>query len=235
VAKPHTCQRRLEDIPKIIPTVGTIFSVWQGAATIVMSCGWVMCLCASAACARARKKANEPVCNHMNCRIIMVGLNDVQAALNAPGLVTATPLSFNQLKVEIAKRLHIEVDDAVFNDHKQAIKDSYVKVYSKVCEAPKPAATKPAATKPAASKPAAPKPAARAAPAKKPARKRQDSESEEDESDASESGSESEESDKGGRKASAFGSDPEVRRLTGIAKYASPLTLNQTRVKMLRH
>ena len=160
----------------------------------------------------------------------MVGLNDVQAALNAPGLVTATPLSFNQLKIEIAKRLHIEVDDAVFNDHKQAIKDSYVKVYSKVCEAPKPAATKPAA-----SKPAAPKPAARAAPAKKPARKRQDSESEEDESDASESGSESEESDKGGRKASAFGSDPEVRRLTGIAKYASPLTLNQTRVKMFRH
>ena len=61
------------------------------------------------------------------------------------------------------------------------------------------------------------------------------SESEEEESDASESGSESEESDKGGRKASAFGSDPEVRRLTGIAKYASPLTLNQTRVKMLRH
>jgi len=37
----------------------------------------------------------------------------------------------NNFKVEIAKRLHIEVDDAVFNDHKQAIKDSYVKVYSK--------------------------------------------------------------------------------------------------------
>ena len=59
-----------------------------------------------------------------------VGLNDVNAVLNAPGLVTSTPLSFNQLKVEIAKRLHIEVDDAVFKDHKQSIKDSYVKVYS---------------------------------------------------------------------------------------------------------
>jgi hypothetical protein len=83
----------------------------------------------------------------------------------------------------------------------------------------------------AASKPAV----ARAAPAKKPAQKRQHSESEEEESDASESGSESEVSDKGGRKASAFGSDPEVRRLTGIAKYAAPLPLNPTRVKMLRH
>jgi hypothetical protein len=154
----------------------------------------------------------------------MVGIKEVQAALAAPGLVTATPLSFNQLKVEIAKRLHIEADDAVFNDHKQEIKDNYVKVYNKVCEsfASKSAAPKPAAPKPAAPKPAAPKPAARAAPAKKPAKKRQDSDSEEEESDASESGSESDESDdKGARSASAFGSDAEVRRLTGIAKYAA--------------
>ena len=57
-----------------------------------------------------------------------VGLNDVNAVL--PRLVTSKPLSFNQLKVEIAKRLHIEVDDAVFKDHKQSIKDSYVKVHS---------------------------------------------------------------------------------------------------------
>lgn len=57
-----------------------------------------------------------------------VGLNDVNAVL--PGLVTSKPLSFNQLKVEIAKKLHIEVDDAVFKDLKQSIKDSYVKVSS---------------------------------------------------------------------------------------------------------
>ncbi len=54
----------------------------------------------------------------MNCRIIMVGLNDVQAALNSPGLVTSTPLSYNQLKVKIAEILRIEVYDAVFIDHK---------------------------------------------------------------------------------------------------------------------
>jgi hypothetical protein len=146
----------------------------------------------------------------------MVSLKEIQAALNAPGLVTAVPLSFNQLKIEIAKKLHIEVDDPVFNEHKQAIKDGYVKVYQKVCNEAVVASAP--AKKPAA---APPKPAARAAPAKKPAKKRHDSESEEEESDASESGSESDESDKGGRKGSAFSSDPEVKRLTGIAKYAT--------------
>ena len=63
-------------------------------------------------------KEKEVVFNHMNCRIIMVGLNDVQAALNSPGLVTSTPLSYNQLKVKIAEILCIEVYDAVFIDHK---------------------------------------------------------------------------------------------------------------------
>jgi hypothetical protein len=86
----------------------------------------------------------------------MVGLKEVQAALNAPGLITKNePLSFNQLKFEIAKRLHIEVDDAVFNDHKQAIKDSYIKVYTKLCEeSSAPATTLPAAANPAVTKPA---------------------------------------------------------------------------------
>jgi hypothetical protein len=145
----------------------------------------------------------------------MVGLKEITAVLNAPGLVTSVPLSFNQLKIEIAKKLHIEVDDAVFNEHKQAIKDGYVKVYQKVC-AVDAAAAAPAPAKKAAAP--APKPAARAAPAKKPAKKRQDSESEEEESDGSESGSDSDESGKGGSKGSAFTSDPEVRRLMGLAK-----------------
>ena len=142
----------------------------------------------------------------------MVGLKEVQAALRAPGLVTSSPLSFNQLKVELAKKLHIQPDDEVFTEHKQSIKDSYVKVYTEVCKAP--------ATAPAPSKKPAPPPKKAAAPVKKPAKKHHDSESEEEESDGSESGSESEESDKGGRKGSAFNSDPEVRRLMGIAKSA---------------
>ena len=148
----------------------------------------------------------------------MVGLKEIVAVLNAPGLVTSVPLSFNQLKIEIAKKLHIEVDDAVFNEHKQAIKDGYVKVYQKVCAVDAAAATiaAPAPAKKAAAP--APKPAARAAPAKKPAKKRQDSESEDEESEGSESGSESDESGKGGGKGSAFTSDPEVRRLMGLAK-----------------
>jgi ribosomal protein L12E/L44/L45/RPP1/RPP2 len=145
----------------------------------------------------------------------MVTIKEIQATLNAPGLVTKVPLSFNQLKVEIAKKLHIEVDDAVFNEHKQTIKDSYVKVYQKVCNEAAPAPAPAPAKK---SAPAPPKPTARAAPAKKAPKKRQDSESEDEESDASDSGSDSDESNNGGRKGSAFSSDPEVRRLTGIAK-----------------
>jgi hypothetical protein len=70
----------------------------------------------------------------------MITLKDVQAALYAPGLVTLTPLGFNQLKVEIAKRLHIDVSDSVFSDHKQAIRESYLEVYKKLREASKPAA-----------------------------------------------------------------------------------------------
>ena len=81
----------------------------------------------------------------------MVRFEEIQAALNAPGVVTSTPLSFNQLKIEIAKRLHIEADDAVFTESKQALKDAYVAVYTKVCNSTK--KTEPAATakKPAAS------------------------------------------------------------------------------------
>jgi hypothetical protein len=160
----------------------------------------------------------------------MVRFEEIQAALNAPGVVTSTPLSFNQLKIEIAKRLHIEADDAVFTESKQALKDAYVAVYTKVCNstkksepaaiAKKPAASasKPPASKPPASKPPASKPPSRSAPVKKTGKKRQDSESEEEESDASESGSESSESERGGRPASAFASDPEARRLTALAK-----------------
>ena len=151
----------------------------------------------------------------------MVRFEEIHAALNAPGVVTSNPLSFNQLKIEIAKRLHIEADDAVFTENKQALKDAYVAVYTKVCKSSEKtgesaaAAKKPAVT---ASRPAASKPASRSAPAKKSGKKRQDSESEEEESDASESGSESEESERGGRPSSAFGSDPEARRLTALAK-----------------
>jgi hypothetical protein len=166
----------------------------------------------------------------------MVGLKEVQAAMIAPGLVTKVPLSFNQLKAELAKKLHIEVDDAVFSEHKQAIKDNYIKVYSSVCQSSDqaPALTPAAAKKPVSlpSKAAAPpakasalaksaalpaKSSARAVPTKK-AKKRNESESEEEESDASESGSDSDESEEGGRKINAFSSDPEIRRLTGIAK-----------------
>jgi hypothetical protein len=70
----------------------------------------------------------------MNGREIMVTLKDVQAALNAPGLVTSSLLSFNELKVEIAKRLHVDAEDAVFNENEQAIKDSYAKEYAKFCK-----------------------------------------------------------------------------------------------------
>ena len=58
---------------------------------------------------------------------------EMYAALNAPGVVTSNPLSFNQLKIEIAKRLDIEADDAVFTENKQALKYAYVAVYTKVC------------------------------------------------------------------------------------------------------
>jgi len=67
----------------------------------------------------------------------MVGLREVQAALKAPGLVTSSPLSFNQLKVELAKRLRIQPDDEVFTQQKQAIQENYVKVYYEVCAPPK--------------------------------------------------------------------------------------------------
>jgi hypothetical protein len=63
--------------------------------------------------------------------------SEMYAALNAPGVVTSTPLSFNQLKIEIAKKLHIEADDAVFAENKQALKDAYVAVFSKVCNSTK--------------------------------------------------------------------------------------------------
>jgi len=70
----------------------------------------------------------------MNGRVVaMVGLREVQAALNAPGLVTSSPFSFNQLKVELAKKLLIQPDDEVFTEHKQSIKDHYVKVYTELC------------------------------------------------------------------------------------------------------
>ncbi len=78
------------------------------------------------------------------CRFAMVGLKEVQAALNAPGLVTTSPLSFNQLKVELAKKLHIQADDEVFTEHKQ------VQVFADVC--------KPRAAAPAPAKKSAPPP-----------------------------------------------------------------------------
>ena len=59
----------------------------------------------------------------------MASFEEIRAALNAPGVVTSTPLSFNQLKIEIANRLHIEADDAVFTENKQVLKDAYVEVY----------------------------------------------------------------------------------------------------------
>ena len=62
----------------------------------------------------------------------MVGLEEVHAALNAPGLVTSSPISFNQLKIKLVERLHIHVDDEIFTEHKQAIKESYVKRFNEI-------------------------------------------------------------------------------------------------------
>ena len=53
-----------------------------------------------------------------------IGLNEVLAVL--PALITSTPLSFNQLKVQLAQVLQIEVDHEVLVDHKQTIKESYM-------------------------------------------------------------------------------------------------------------
>ena len=63
----------------------------------------------------------------------MARFQEMYAALNAPGVVTAIPLSFNQLKIEIANRLHIEADDAAFIENKQALCDAYVAVFYNVC------------------------------------------------------------------------------------------------------
>ena len=64
----------------------------------------------------------------------MAGLKEVQAALNAPGLVTSYSLSFNQLKIKLAERLHIHFDDEIFIEHKQAIKYSYCQIFNEVCQ-----------------------------------------------------------------------------------------------------
>ena len=63
----------------------------------------------------------------------MARFQEMYAALNAPGVVTAIPLSFNQLKIEIANRLHIEADDAAFIENKQALCDAYIALFYNVC------------------------------------------------------------------------------------------------------
>jgi hypothetical protein len=65
----------------------------------------------------------------------MAHLLEIQDALNAPGFVTSTALSFNQLKYQLAQKLCISVDSPIFEEHKQHIKDSYAKKFVEFCSA----------------------------------------------------------------------------------------------------
>ena len=61
----------------------------------------------------------------------MVALKQILAALNAPGMITSISLSFKQLKHKLAETLLISVDDAIFEMHKEAIKERYSKLFTK--------------------------------------------------------------------------------------------------------
>jgi hypothetical protein len=56
----------------------------------------------------------------------MARFQEMCAAANAIGADIEIHLSFNQLKIEIAKRLHIEADDAAFTENRQVLCDAYV-------------------------------------------------------------------------------------------------------------
>jgi hypothetical protein len=61
----------------------------------------------------------------------MVALKQILAALNAPGMITSISFSFKQLKRKLAETLLISVDDAIFEMHKEAIKERYSKLFTK--------------------------------------------------------------------------------------------------------
>ena len=61
----------------------------------------------------------------------MVALKQILAALNAPGIISSLSLSFKQLKCKLAETLLISVDDAIFEMHKEAIKERYSKLFTK--------------------------------------------------------------------------------------------------------
>jgi hypothetical protein len=66
----------------------------------------------------------------------MARFQEMCAAANAIGADIEIPLSFNQLKIEIAKRLHIEADDAAFTENRQVLCDAYVAGWTKVINVP---------------------------------------------------------------------------------------------------
>jgi hypothetical protein len=65
----------------------------------------------------------------------MAHLLEIQDALNAPGFVTSTPLSFNQLKCQLAQKLCISIDSPIFEQHKEYIKDRYAEQFVEICSA----------------------------------------------------------------------------------------------------
>jgi hypothetical protein len=134
----------------------------------------------------------------------MITLKDVQATLKVDGFVNSTALSFNELRLKLAKKLRIATDDAIFDAHKEAIKDSYIKIFDEVCAASKKVDVRPAPlTKPSTRK----------------SNKRHVSESEGSESDCSSVASGSEERVTRSRKRSASSSVlPKCGRVTNVAE-----------------
>jgi hypothetical protein len=134
----------------------------------------------------------------------MITLKEIHATLKADGFVNSTALSFNELRLKLASKLRIAADDAIFEAHKQAIKDSYTKIFTEFCASHK-------------------KVDVRTAPPLKPStrksKKRQVSESEESESDCSSAVSDYEERVTRGRKRSASSSVlPKCGRTTKVAE-----------------
>ena len=68
----------------------------------------------------------------------MVNLKEIEEALNAPGFVTSTQLTFNRLKYQLAQNLCITIDHPIFEEHKNHIKDCYRKTYIEKFSVPAP-------------------------------------------------------------------------------------------------
>jgi hypothetical protein len=66
----------------------------------------------------------------------MIALKQILAALNEPGIVSSPSLNFKQLKRKLAGKLLVSFDDAIFETHKAAIKERYVKLFNKYLAAP---------------------------------------------------------------------------------------------------